>query len=116
MPWAHQTAPAVLPEAHDGEAHHLGAAARHGGAAGQPGQAQRGADGGGGDGQRQGDADDHGHQNAHEEGLQLRGPHDGLPTAQAAVPMAGRHQAAKPTPTRMVTMGVTRMSIFVSLD
>ena len=39
-----------------------------------------------------------------------------LPTAVAAVPMAGAHQAESPTPTRMVTRGVTRMSILVSLD
>ena len=38
-----------------------------------------------------------------------------VPTAVAAVPMAGAHQADSPTPTRMVTRGVTRMSILVSL-
>ena len=38
-----------------------------------------------------------------------------LPTEEAAVPMAGAHQADRPTPTRMVTRGVTRMSILVSL-
>ena len=65
----HQTAPAVLPEAHDGESYHLGAAARYGSAARQTRQSQTGADGGGGDGQRQRHADDDGHQNAHEEGL-----------------------------------------------
>ena len=37
------------------------------------------------------------------------------PTAEAAVPMAGAHQAESPTPARMVTRGVTRMSILVSL-
>ena len=73
-----QTAPAVLREAHDGEADHLGAAACHGGAAGQTRQAQRQTDGGGGDGKGQGHADDHGDDDAHEEGLELRGPHDGL--------------------------------------
>ena len=73
-----QTAPAVFTEAHDSEANHLGTAARHGSAAGQSRQSQCRADGGGGDGQRQRHADDDGHQNAHEEGLQLRRPHDGL--------------------------------------
>ncbi len=38
-----------------------------------------------------------------------------LPTAEAAVPMAGAQSALKPTPTKIVTAGVTRMSIFVSL-
>ncbi|CUP72671.1 Uncharacterised protein [Flavonifractor plautii] len=38
------------------------------------------------------------------------------PTAEAAVPMAGASRADSPTPARMVTRGVTRMSIFVSLD
>ncbi len=38
-----------------------------------------------------------------------------LPTAVAAVPMAGAHSALKPTPTRIVTSGVTRISTFVSL-
>ena len=38
------------------------------------------------------------------------------PTAEAAVPMAGAHQADRATPARMVTRGVTRMSILVSLD
>ena len=38
------------------------------------------------------------------------------PTAEAAVPMAGAHRADRPTPTKMVTRGVTRMSILVSLD
>ena len=70
--------PAVLLKAHDGEAHHLGTAARHSGAAGQTRQAQDGADGGGGDGQRQRHTHQHGHQNAHQEGLQLSGPHDEL--------------------------------------
>ena len=37
------------------------------------------------------------------------------PTALAAVPMAGAHQAERATPERMVTRGVTRMSILVSL-
>ena len=38
-----------------------------------------------------------------------------LPTALAAVPMGAAIRAAAPMPQRMVTMGVTRMSIFVSL-
>ncbi len=38
------------------------------------------------------------------------------PTAEAAVPMAGAMRAARPTPERMVTRGVTRMSTLVSLD
>ena len=38
-----------------------------------------------------------------------------LPTALAAVPMGAAIRAAAPIPQRMVTMGVTRMSIFVSL-
>ena len=37
------------------------------------------------------------------------------PTAEAAVPTGAAISAAKPTPTSTVTMGVTRMSIFVSL-
>ena len=54
----------------------LGLTGLAGGAAGQTRQTQGRADGGGGDGQGQGHADDHGHDDAHEEGLQLRGPHD----------------------------------------
>ena len=73
---AHQTAPAVLPEAHNGEAYHLGAAASHSRTACQTGEAQYGADGGGGDGQGQGYAYQHGHQNTHQEGLKLRGLHN----------------------------------------
>ena len=38
-----------------------------------------------------------------------------LPTCIAAAPRAGAHQADSATPTPMVTSGVTRMSIFVSL-
>ena len=38
-----------------------------------------------------------------------------LPTAEAACPTGAAIRAANPTPTRMVTIGVTRMSIFVSL-
>jgi len=68
--------PSGFPEAHHRKADHLGAAPRHGGAAGQARQSQGRADGGGGDGQGQGHADDHGHDDAHEEGLQLCGPHD----------------------------------------
>ena len=41
-------------------------------------QAQRQTDGGGGDGKGQGHADDHGDDDPHEEGLEFRGPHDGL--------------------------------------
>ena len=37
------------------------------------------------------------------------------PTAEAALPTGAAISAAKPTPTSTVTMGVTRMSIFVSL-
>ena len=37
------------------------------------------------------------------------------PTAEAAAPTGAAISAAKPTPTSTVTMGVTRMSIFVSL-
>ena len=37
------------------------------------------------------------------------------PKALAAVPMGGAMSQAAPMPSRMVTMGVTRMSIFVSL-
>ena len=73
---SNQTAPAVFLEAHDGEAHHLGAAAGNRCAAGKTRQAQGRADGGGGDGQGQGNADDHGYQNAHPEGLQDGGPAD----------------------------------------
>ena len=38
-----------------------------------------------------------------------------LPTADAAAPMAGAHTALSPTPTRIVTAGVTRISTLVSL-
>ena len=38
-----------------------------------------------------------------------------LPTADAAAPMAGAHSALRPTPTKIVTAGVTRISTFVSL-
>ena len=38
-----------------------------------------------------------------------------LPTADATAPMDGANSALRPTPTRIVTAGVTRMSIFVSL-
>ena len=38
-----------------------------------------------------------------------------LPTADAAAPMAGAHSALSPTPTRIVTAGVTRISTLVSL-
>ena len=37
------------------------------------------------------------------------------PTALAAVPMGAAIRAAMPMPARVVTIGVTRMSIFVSL-
>lgn len=63
----YQTAPAIFTEAHDGEAHHLSAAACHGGTAGKTRQTQRRADGGGGDGQRQCHAHHHGHQDAHQQ-------------------------------------------------
>ena len=59
--------------------HHLGAAARHGGAPGQAGQPQGGADGRAGDGQCQRHAHQHRDEHPHEEGLQIRGPHDELP-------------------------------------
>ena len=39
-----------------------------------------------------------------------------LPMAVAAEPMAGAVRADSPTPTKMVTRGVTRMSTLVSLD
>ena len=74
QPLTDQTAPAVLPEGQHGEAHHLGAAARHRRAARKAGEPDGGADGRGGDGQRQRHADDHAHQNAHPEGLKHRGP------------------------------------------
>ena len=67
---------AVFLIAHDGEADHLGAAARHSGTAGKAGQAQRGADGGRGDGQSQCDAHDDRDEDAHQEGSLLGGPHD----------------------------------------
>ena len=38
-----------------------------------------------------------------------------LPTEMAAVPMGRATSAAKPIPARIVTTGVTRMSILVSL-
>ena len=38
-----------------------------------------------------------------------------LPTALATAPMDGAHRALRPTPTRIVTAGVTRMSTLVSL-
>ena len=71
-----QTAPAVFPEAHHREAHHLGAAPCHGGAAGKTRQSQRRADGGGGNGQRQRHAHGDGYHNAHEKGLKHRRPLD----------------------------------------
>ena len=37
------------------------------------------------------------------------------PMELAALPMAGAHQAERATPTKIVTSGVTRMSILVSL-
>ena len=39
-----------------------------------------------------------------------------FPTAVAAVPITGAHQAERPTPVRIVTKGVTRMSTRVSLE
>ena len=75
---ADKAAPAVFLEAHEGEADHIGAAARDGGAAGEAREAQRRADGGRGDRQRERDADDDGHENAHDERALLRGPHDDL--------------------------------------
>jgi len=39
-----------------------------------------------------------------------------LPTALAAAPIAGAHQIESATPTKMVTNGVTIISIFVSLE
>ena len=39
-----------------------------------------------------------------------------VPTADAALPIGAAIRQERPMPTRMVTMGVTRMSIFVSLD
>ncbi len=38
------------------------------------------------------------------------------PTEDAALPIQGAHQAARATPITIVTSGVTRMSIFVSLE
>ena len=38
------------------------------------------------------------------------------PTEEAAVPMAGAISADRPTPTRIVTTGVTRISTLVSLE
>lgn len=75
---ADDAAPTVFPEGHDGEAHHLCAAACHSSAAGQTGQTQCRADGCGGDGQGQSDAHDDGDQDTHQERLQLGGPHDDL--------------------------------------
>ena len=37
------------------------------------------------------------------------------PTELAAAPIAGAHSTDSPTPTRIVTAGVTRISTFVSL-
>ena len=68
-----QTAPAVLLEGHDGEAHHLGTAAGHSSAARQSGQAQHRTDGGRGDGEGKGDAHQDGYGDPHPEGLELGG-------------------------------------------
>ena len=38
-----------------------------------------------------------------------------LPTALATAPMLGAQKALRPTPTKIVTAGVTRMSTLVSL-
>ena len=38
------------------------------------------------------------------------------PTLEAAVPIAGAIRAESPTPTRIVTRGVTRISTLVSLE
>ena len=38
------------------------------------------------------------------------------PTLEAAFPMAGATREASPTPERIVTRGVTRISILVSLE
>ena len=73
-----KAAPAVLAEAHHREADHLRAAARDGRAAGKSRQPQRRADRCRGDRERQRDADEDRDDDAHEERLQLRGPHDGL--------------------------------------
>ena len=59
----------VLPVAHHGKAHHLGAAARHRRPAGKAGELEHRADGRRRDGQRQGNAHQHRHRNAHPEGL-----------------------------------------------
>ena len=91
----HQTAPAVFPEAHNGETHHLGAASGHRSAACQPCQAKRGTDGGGGDGKRQRHADNDRHQDPHEEGLQLRSPHNGLTHGDGGGANGPRHQCGK---------------------
>ncbi len=112
---ADETADAVLLIAHDRKAHHLGAAARHGGTAGQTRQAQRCADGRTGDGKRQRHADQHRNHNAHQSGCSSVAHMMRLPTADATAPMDGANSALRPTPTRIVTAGVTRMSIFVSL-
>ena len=73
---ADQTAHAVFLKAHHGKADHLGAAARNGSAARQTGQVERRADGCAGNGQSQRNANQHRNQNAHQQGLQLSGPHD----------------------------------------
>jgi aspartate aminotransferase len=109
--------PSRFPEGHHGEAHHVCAAAGHGRAACKTGETEGRADGRGGYGQRQHDAHHHADQNAHQEGLQLRSPHDKVADGDwPPCPMGAAMRYASPTPTSMVTMGVTRMSIFVSLE
>ena len=113
----HAGRPAVLLKAHHGKAHHLGAASRHGSSAGQTGQTQGRTNRRRGDGQGQRNAHDHRDENAHEEGLQIGGPHDN-PAHEAGRRADGRRNRPRKaaTPTRMVTNGVTRMSILVSLE
>ena len=92
---SNQAAPAVFPETHHSKAHHLGAASGHSSAAGQSGQSQGSTDGSGGNRQGQGNANDHRHQNAHEEGLQHRGPLDEVTHRRSSSTDGSRHQPGK---------------------
>ena len=97
-PWDDQPFRPVLPEGQHRKAHHLGTAAGHCGAAGQTGQPQRRADCRAGDGQGQGNPHDHRDQNSHEEGLQLRGPHNKVPHPGSRGANGRRHQISHPDP------------------
>ena len=91
-PLCHEAAPLILLKAHNSESDHLGTAACHCGSAGQAGEREGSADGCGGDGKRECDSHDDGNQDAHEEGLQLCGPHDGFSDGRSRIADGRRKQ------------------------